>query len=139
MGYEPKTFLNAYFENIGKQKIEIIENDTFTETLSKFIDYDIQSWMSQLPIFIQHLKQYADENNIDRSKFPKKTQTISNKLRKAKATLLEGLGIEIIIDRITSGIGNNKKLKNTAIVKIRKRSPPSPPSPLLTKSLSFCA
>jgi hypothetical protein len=78
------------------------------------------------------LKQYADENNIDSSKFPKKPQTISNKLRKAKAALLEGLGIEIIVDRITSGVENNSKLKNTAIVKIRKPSP-LPPLPSQSK------
>ena len=129
LGYKPLEFLNAYFENIGKQKIDIIEGDPFTEALSKFIDYDRQSWISQLPIFIQNLKEYADTNNIDSSRFPKNAQAISNRLRKAKTPLLEGLGIEIIVDRITSGIGNNKKLKNTAIVKIRKRSPPSPPSP----------
>jgi hypothetical protein len=129
LGYEPLEFLNAYFENIGKQKIEILENDPFTEAISKFIDYDKQSWISQLPIFIQNLKEYANENNTDSSGFPKRTQAISNRLRKAKTTLLEGLGIEVIVDRITKGIGNNKKLKNTAIVKIRKRSPPSPLPP----------
>jgi hypothetical protein len=41
MGYEPKKFLNVYFENIGKQKIEILENDPYTEALTRFIDYDI--------------------------------------------------------------------------------------------------
>ena len=123
MGYEPLEFLNAYVENIGKQKIEIVENDTFTEALSKFIDYDKQSWISQLSVFIQDLKQYADESNIDSSGFPKRTQAISNRLRNAKTTLLEGLGIEIILDRITKGVGKNRKLKNTAIVKIRKRPP----------------
>jgi hypothetical protein len=129
MGYKPLEFLNAYFENIGKQKIDIIEGDSFTEALSKFIDYDRQSWISQLPIFIQNLKAFADDNNIDSSRFPKNAQAISNRLRKAKTPLLEGLGIEVIVDRIISGIGKNIKLKNTAIVKIRKRSPPSPLSP----------
>ncbi len=47
----------------------------------------------------------------------------SNLLRKAKTSLLEGLRIEIIADRITSGTGNNKKLKKIVIIKIRKRSP----------------
>jgi len=69
------------------------------------------------------LKEYNVTNNIDSSKFPKNVQAICNRLRKAKTPLLECLGIEIIVDRIKSGIANNKKLKNTAIVKIRKRSP----------------
>ena len=76
------------------------------------------------------MKEYTYINDIDSGKFPKNAQAISNRLRKAKTPLLEGLGIEIIVDRITSGIGNNRKLKNTTIVKIRKRSPLAPLSPL---------
>ncbi|HEX2408452.1 MAG TPA: hypothetical protein VHJ38_14715, partial [Nitrososphaeraceae archaeon] len=72
MGYKPLEFLNAYFENIGKRKIDIIENDPFMTALSKFIDYDIQSWISQLPIFIQNLNEFAEANNIDSSGFPKR-------------------------------------------------------------------
>jgi hypothetical protein len=33
--------------------------------------------------------------------------------------LREGLGIEVIVDRITSGKGNKKQI-NTAIIKIKK-------------------
>jgi hypothetical protein len=76
------------------------------------------------------LKEYTYTNDLDSGKFPKNAQAKSNRLRKAKTPFLEGLGIEIIVYRITPGIGNNKKLKNTTIVKIRKRSPLAPLSPL---------
>ena len=76
------------------------------------------------------MKEYTYTNDIDSGKFQKNAQTISNRLGKAKTPLLEGLGSEIIVYRITSGIGNNKKLKNTTIVKIRKRSLLAPLSPL---------
>ena len=121
MGYKPLEFLTVYFENIGEQKIEIIEADPFADALSKFIDYELTSWTSSLQTFIHHLREYAEVNNIDNSKFPKAPQAISNRLRKVKANLLEGLGIEVIVDRITSG-KDNKKLMNTAILKIRQIS-----------------
>ena len=90
------------------------------------------SWTSSLQTFIHHLREYAEVNNIDNSKFPKAPQAISNRLRKVKANLLEGLGIEVIVERITSG-KDNKKLMNTAILKIRKRSP-APPVPPVSES-----
>ena len=40
LGYKPLEFLTVYFENIGEQKIEIIEADPFADAISKFIDYD---------------------------------------------------------------------------------------------------
>ena len=51
------------------------------------------------------------------------------KLNKIKSNLREGLSIEVIVDRITSGKGNKKQL-NTAIIKIRKISPIPPISPV---------
>ncbi len=64
-------------KNIGKQKIEIIEGDSFTEALSKFIDYNRQSWISQLSIFYLEFEIISYFNNIDCSKFPKNAQAIS--------------------------------------------------------------
>ena len=71
LGYKPLEFLNTYFDNIGEQNIEIIEANPFAEAISKFIDYDKQSWISSLIPFINSLSEYADSNNIDSSKFPK--------------------------------------------------------------------
>ena len=129
LGNEPLEFLDVYIENIGQQNIEIIEASPFADAISKFIDYEKQSWISSPTIFINHLKVFADDNNIDSIKFPKSPQAISRRLNKIKSNLREGLEIEVIVDRITSGKTNKKQL-NTAIIKIRKISPISPLSPV---------
>ena len=50
-------------------------------------------------------------------------------MNKIKSNLREGLSIEVIVGRITSGKGNRNKI-NTAIIKIRKISPIPPISPV---------
>jgi hypothetical protein len=130
LGYKPLEFMDAYFENIGEQNIEIIEAIPFADAISKFIDYDMNSWISSPQTFIKYLKEFADNNNnIDSSKFPKGPQAISRRLNKIKSNLREGLSIEVIVDRITAGKGNKKQL-NTAIIKIRKIPPIPPVSPV---------
>jgi hypothetical protein len=89
LGYKSLEFLYAYFENVDQQHLEIVESDPFAETISKFIDYDTRSWISSPKVFINYLREYADANNIDSSKFPKALQTISFRLNKIKPTLLE--------------------------------------------------
>jgi hypothetical protein len=129
LGYKPLEFLNAYFENIGENNIDIISANPFADAISKFRDYERNSWISSPQILIKSLKEFADENNIDSSKFPKSSQALSRQLNKIKSNLREGLGIEVIVDRITSGKGN-KKFINNAIIKIRKISPIPPISPV---------
>ena len=129
LGYKPLAFIDAYFENIDQRNLEFVESDPFAEALSKFIDYEKRSWISSPKIFANYLREFADNNNIDSNKFPKAPQTISYRLNKIKPILLEGLGIEVIIDRITTRKGNSKNKLNTTLVKIRKRPPASPASP----------
>jgi hypothetical protein len=128
LGYKPLKFMDIYFENIGEQNFEIVENNPFADAISKFIDFDKQSWISSPTIFINSLRDFADNNNIDSSKFPRGPQSISRQLNKIKSNLREGLGIEVIVDRNAS-VKGNKKQRNTAIIKIRKVSPLSPLSP----------
>ena len=80
LGYKPLEFLDAYFENIGEQNIEIIEANPFADAISKFLDYEKQSWISSPQTFIKYLKEFADNNNIDSSKFPKGPQAISREI-----------------------------------------------------------
>jgi hypothetical protein len=129
LGYQPLKFMDIYFENIGEQNFEIVENNPFADAISKFADFDKQSWISSPTIFINSLREFADNNNnIDSSKFPRGPQSISRQLNKIKSNLREGLGIEVIVDRNAS-VKGNKKQRNTAIIKIRKVSPLSPLSP----------
>ena len=117
---EQNTFNIKESTKEGKIKLLVWLSNHFQDE-KKFIDYEKQSWISQLLIFNQILKEYNVTNNIDSSKFPKNVQSICNRLRKAKTPLLEGLGIEIKVDRITSGIGNNKKIKEYCHCKDSKK------------------
>ena len=38
MGYKPLVFLNAYYENIGRQNIEAIEANPLGQEIAKFCD-----------------------------------------------------------------------------------------------------
>jgi len=129
LGHEPLEFLNAYLENIREQNIEIVESNPFAEALSKFLNYDRISWVSSPKVFIEYLREFADKNNIDSSKFPKNPTAVSRRLNRIRSNLREGLGIEVIIDKITAGKGNTK-LKNTTLIKIRKIPPLAPLAPL---------
>ena len=129
LGYKPLEFIDAYFENIGQQNFEIVESNSFALAISKFMDYEKQSWISSPKVFVNHLRAFADNNDIYSSKFPKTPQSISRQLNKIKSNLREGLGIEVMVKRITSGKGNTK-FKNTTIINIRKVSPLSPLPPL---------
>ena len=129
IGYEPLEFISTYFENIREQNIEIIEANQFAYAISKFIYYETTSWISSPQIFIKYLKEYADNNNIDSSKFPKNATSVSRRLNKIKSNLREGLGIEIIVDRITGGKGNKKQM-NSAIIKVRRIAPVAPVAPV---------
>lgn len=129
LGYKPLEFLDAYYENIGEQNFDIITANPFAEAISRFVDYDMNSWISSPQTFINYLKEFAEKNNIDTSQFPKNPQSISRQLNNLKSNLREGLGIEVNVGRITSGKGNKKHM-NTAIIKIRKISLISPVSPV---------
>ncbi|MGD1838709.1 MAG: bifunctional DNA primase/polymerase, partial [Nitrososphaeraceae archaeon] len=129
LGYKPLEFMDAYFENLGEQNIEIIESNPYAEAISKFVDYEKLCWTGSPKSLTKDLTNYADNNDIDSSKFPKTATSVSQRLNKIKSNLREGLGIEITVGRITSGNGN-KKLMNTAIIKIRKLSPVAPVAPV---------
>lgn len=129
MGYRPLEFLEVYYENIGEQNLDVIESDSFGDTIVKFLDYDTRSWISAPKFLIEKIKEYAESNGVDTSKFPKQPNSLTVRLKRIKSNLRDGLGIEVIIERITSGKGN-KKCLNTTLIKIRKISPISPISPV---------
>ncbi|NOJ33023.1 MAG: hypothetical protein DA329_12895, partial [Candidatus Nitrosocosmicus sp.] len=129
MGYKPLEFLEAYYENLGEQNKEIIESDSFAESLAKMIDYETTCWAGSPKMLIQNINEYCEANVIDINKFPKQPNTLVKKLKKIRSIIRSGIGLEIIIERITSGKGNKGKF-NSTLIKIRKISPESPESPI---------
>ena len=43
MGYKPMEFVNAYYDNIGKQNVEAIESNPLAQAIEKFVD----SWYKE--------------------------------------------------------------------------------------------
>ena len=43
IGYKPMEFVNAYYENIGRQNVEAIESNPLAQAIEKFVD----SWYKE--------------------------------------------------------------------------------------------
>ena len=132
MDYKPMEFLDAYNRNIGKQNIEAIESNQLAQAIVKFVSswYDEEKktcWISPTSRVLENLNKMAQTYNIDTSnkEWPKASNSLTKRLRPLLSNLREGLGIHVVMGRITTGSSKNK---NTSIIRIWKESPPSPPS-----------
>ena len=133
MGHKPLEFINAYYENIGKQNIEVIDSNPLGQVIVKLcdeIEVGEKEYYDTAAKSLIKLREIAEVNNIDiNSKyFPKSANSLTRRLKSIRSNLLEGLGIEVIIER-------DSKL-NTSILKVRKISPASPESPEVENSCS---
>ena len=126
MGYKPLEFINTYYDNIGKQNIEAIESNPLGQAIVKLCD-ELESvgqeYNETVAKCLIKLREIAEANNFDiKSKsFPKSANSLSRRLNSIRSNLLEGLGIEVIIDRDTKS--------NTSLIKVRKIPPLFPVSP----------
>ena len=134
MNYKPIEFLDAYNRNIGKQNIEAIESNQLAQAIVKFVSswYDEEKktcWISPTSRVLENLNKMAQTYNIDTSnkEWPKASNSLTKRLRPLLSNLREGLGIHVVMGRITTGSSKNK---NTSIIRIWKESPPSPLPPL---------
>jgi hypothetical protein len=131
MGYNPLDFLNAYYNNIGRQNIEAIEADPLAQTVVKLIDeLDVdgtKEWFGLTTDCVEKLNDVAARNklNHESKSFPKSANSLSRHLNRISSNLLEGVGIEVLIDRVKTDRDPRFK-KNTSTIRIRKIPPPSP-------------
>jgi hypothetical protein len=145
MEYRPLDFIKAYYKNIGKQNIEAVEAHPLGLAISKLYD-ELQEnneveWFGSTAECLDKLNELADKHKINTGSrsWPKAVNSLSRSLKNIRSNLLEGLGIEVTIDRNTAG--RSRYTKNTSTIKIRKISPLPPLSPpdqnqarILTKS-----
>jgi DNA polymerase elongation subunit (family B) len=131
MGYQPMEFVNAYYDNIGKQNVEAIESNPVALAVEKFVsswfkDGQETCWQSPTSKVLEKLNKVALAHGIDTgSKFwPKAANSLTKRLRPILSNLREGLGIHVVISRNTTG-----KNKNTSTIRIWKQPPLPPPSP----------
>jgi hypothetical protein len=134
MGYDPSEFLNAYYENIGRQNIETIESHPLAHAIAKYFEEqedkeEEQSFkvLEGSPMeVLEALEAFAQIHkiNTDNKQWPKSPSALSRRLNQIRSNLLEGLGIEVTISR------KNKSKANTAYIEIRKMPPMSPIPPV---------
>jgi Bifunctional DNA primase/polymerase, N-terminal len=134
MGYKPMEFVNAYKENIGRQNVEAIEANTLAQAIEKFVDiwYEegkITFWEGSTKEALEQLNKISQVYNIDTTSkaWPKAANSLTRRLRPILSNLREGLGINVVISRQTTG--DIKKKKNTSTIIIEKIPPLAPLSP----------
>jgi hypothetical protein len=132
MGYYDMKFLNAYYENIGKQNIEAVESNILGQTVLRFVDdwYERSGdyWHDSTSKLLQQLNSIATTTGINTYAryWPKSTDSLTRKLRTIASSLKEGYEIGIDIARDTTGTISGRK--GASIVQIWKiASPASPP------------
>ena len=107
MGYKPLEFMNAYYGNIGRQNIEVIDAHplglAIVKLCSQLEDSRQVEWFGSITEFSDKLKEIAELNkiNTDSKLWPKATNSLSRSLNSIRSNLLEGLGIEVTISRVT--------------------------------------
>ena len=136
MGYKDLEFINAYYDNIGKQNIEAIENHPLGQTVAKFYEEDIQakskmSWEGQPAKLLEELEIVAQRHkvNTNHKSWPKEVRWLTRRLNQIRSNLLEGLGIEVQINRLTDTSKGRSKANTSSIV-IRKMTPMIPMTPI---------
>ena len=132
MGYKDLEFIQAYYENIGKQNIEAIENHPLGQTVVKFYEEEMQakslmSWEGQPAKLLDELELVAQRHkiNTNHKSWPKEVRWLTRRLNQIRSSLLEGLGIEVQIKRLTDTSKGRSKANTSSIV-IRKMIPMTP-------------
>lgn len=121
LGYRDLEFIQAYYDNIGKQNIEAIEANPLGQAIAKFFT-DSHELVGSPQEILDTIETVAAENRINTNHrlWPKAANTVTKRLNQIRSNLLEGLGISVIINRDTK--------KNTSSIKMVKQSP-EPPEP----------
>jgi hypothetical protein len=136
MGNNPLEFINAYYENIGRQNIEAVEAHPLAQAIAKYFERQIDNdnefkALEGSPMeVLETLEIFAQEQcriNIHHKLWPKSPNVLTRRLNQIRSNLLEGLGIEVVIGRHTTSRNGGKA--NTSYLKIRKIPPVSPIPP----------
>jgi hypothetical protein len=126
IGYDPLDFINAYYENIGRQNIEAIESHPLAHAIAKYFEeepfegQDSPKGLEGSPMeILDALETFTQSHkiNTDNKQWPKSASALSRRLNQIRSNLLEGLEIEVTISR-----KNKSKAKLTTTNKSSKSS-----------------
>ena len=125
MGYQPLEFINAYYENIGRQNLEAVESNPLGQAVVKLVEESGpevagSEYYSSTSECLVKLTEIASMNgiNINSKSFPKSPNSLTRNINKIRSNLLEGLDIEVIVGHVTTR--TDKYPPNTSTIKIRK-------------------
>ena len=132
MSYKGLEFINAYYENIGKQNIEAIENHPLGLAIARFCEEEVEHnkiWEGSPAELLEHLEAIALNQgiNTNQKSWPKEVRWLIRRLNQIRSNLLEGLGIDAQITRFTK-TGEGKT--NTSFIRIQKITPMNQMSPV---------
>src|SRR5205807_7324478 len=109
MGYKPMEFIDAYYRNIGRQNIEVIESHPLAQAIEKFVytwykEGAETCWQSPTSKVLERLNKLAQAYGIDTSNklWPKAANSLTKRLRPILSNLRDGLGIHVVISRNTA-------------------------------------
>ena len=108
LGYKEREFLEAYYDNIGKQNAESVEADNMGETVVKLCDALVEQkrtkWIGPIRELLNDLKMIAEAINIDTNSkdWPKLSNGLSRRLNEIRTSLLDGFSIEVNIEKLKS-------------------------------------
>src|SRR5918996_1600439 len=124
LGYKELEFIQAYYDNIGKQNIEAIEANPFGLVIAKSL-FESGKLEGSPQEILDFLETVAADNRINTNHrlWPKAANSVTKRLNQIRSNLLEGLGISVTINRDTR--------RNTSIIKIVKQPPDLPKSPVV--------
>lgn len=124
IGERDGAFLDAYYENIGLQTTEAIEANPVAQCLSTFIETNKgPEWTGTTSALLEELEKIATQLkiNMKTKDWPKASNILSRRLNEVMTNLRE---VGIMIERTVED-----SHKNIRLVRIRKLSSQSPPSP----------
>jgi hypothetical protein len=129
--------LRDFFEKIiGRQNIEAVEAHPLGQAIAKYFERQMDNGdefkaLEGSPMeILETLEVFAEPCKIDihHKLWPKSPNVLTRRLNQIRSNLLEGLGIEVIISRLTTSRNGGGKA-NTSYMKIRKIPPVSPIPP----------
>lgn len=131
MGYKNMQFMDAYYENIGKQNVEAIESSSLGRAMTKLVDGWYKEgegghsccWQGSPSDLISRLNIVAESENLNTNSrtWPRSPRSLSRRLKPLTSNLREGMGIDVSFGKINSG-----QKRNTVTLTVRKISPLSP-------------
>jgi hypothetical protein len=144
MGNAPLEFINAYYENIGKQNLEAIEKHPLGQAIEKLYEDEIvnfdpnetgqdteamtrhhdREWEGSASELLEKLCEIATKYKIDTQQkdWPKAVNSLTYRFNIIRSNLLEGLGIEVTFRKATTKEDIQKYGRNITIARIRPTS-----------------